>query len=102
VKKRNCWEVMKCGRQFGGERVEVDGLCPAGSPNEYDGVNGGQYAGRFCWAIAGTLCKGKPSCAYALKIQDCSHCEFFREIVKEHAFDFALTQEDAKALMQHS
>jgi len=28
MKKLNCWEFKKCGRQFGGEKVSDLGLCP--------------------------------------------------------------------------
>ena len=56
MERKNCWEVMKCGRQPGGEKVGEFGVCPAAEPSEFDGTNRGTYGGRFCWAIAGTFC----------------------------------------------
>ncbi len=41
MKRRNCWEVKKCGRQPGGEKVEELGVCPAAELSEYDGINQG-------------------------------------------------------------
>ena len=95
MKKTNCWEVRECGRQLGGDNVATAGVCPAASPGEYDGVNGGLYAGRFCWAVAGALSEDQQQCTNR-KGSDCSQCEFFQQIVKESGFDFALTVKDAK------
>lgn len=36
MERNNCWEVMKCGRQQGGENVSKLGICIAVLPNEYD------------------------------------------------------------------
>ncbi len=51
MKRKNCWEVKKCGRQPGGEKVDELGVCPAAVPNEYDGTNKGNHGGRFCWQL---------------------------------------------------
>ena len=56
MERKNCWQVKVCGRQPGGDNVEAIGACPAAVPNEFDGVNQGERAGRFCWAVVGTLC----------------------------------------------
>jgi len=29
MSKKNCWEVMNCGRQTGGTKVSEMGVCPA-------------------------------------------------------------------------
>jgi hypothetical protein len=55
-KKCNCWEFMNCGRGVGGSRVSERGLCPAAADTSFTGINGGKCGGRFCWAVAGTLC----------------------------------------------
>ena len=55
MKRQNCWEYMKCGRQPGGDKVVDLGVCPAAEDNSYDGLNRGKNAGRFCWAGAGTF-----------------------------------------------
>jgi hypothetical protein len=39
--KRNCWEVMNCGREVGGTKVDALGVCPASRLIEFDGINNG-------------------------------------------------------------
>ncbi|HAJ57524.1 MAG TPA: hypothetical protein DCL35_07135 [Candidatus Omnitrophica bacterium] len=76
--KKNCWEIMLCGREPGGAHVGELGLCPAAKPfSYYDGKNEGKSGGRYCWRIAGTLCGGKTQGTYADKIKDCKKCEFY-------------------------
>ncbi len=41
----NCWEIMKCGRQKGGKKVNELGECIASK----------EGMGHSCWAVAGTL-----------------------------------------------
>lgn len=81
--KRNCWESMKCGRETGGIRSEEFGICPASTEKKFDGVNGGDASGRFCWAVAGTLCGGEVQGTFARKFDDCSRCPFLLEVIKE-------------------
>ena len=88
--RKNCWEVKKCGRQPGGEKVEEYGVCPAASPSEYDGKNGGKCSGRFCWAIAGTLCDGKIQGTFAKKIMNCILCDFLKQVNEEEGPNFVL------------
>ncbi len=83
AQRKNCWEAIKCGRQPGGEKVDEFGECPAAISSEYDGVNKGTYGGRFCWAIAGTCCGGKPQGTYAKKLIDCVVCEFFKQVSED-------------------
>jgi len=33
MKKYNCWEFKKCGREPGGEKADRLGICPAVNPN---------------------------------------------------------------------
>jgi signal transduction histidine kinase len=79
----NCWEMKKCGREPGGERVHELGICPAATEQRVDGVNGGRNGGRTCWAIAGTLCGGKVQGTYAAKITSCHACEFYRKVQQD-------------------
>ena len=59
VKKKNCWEYMQCGREPGGRNAPEAGGCPAAVDTTHDGINSGCCGGRFCWAVAGTLCSGE-------------------------------------------
>ena len=70
--KKNCWEVKKCGRQPGGEKVSELGACPAVSAFGAHGINDGINGGRACWAIAGTFCEGTVQGSFAEKIEDCT------------------------------
>ena len=55
---QNCWTVKKCPPKRRNE-------CPA---YEYK-------AGRFCWLINGTICKGKPQLSWKEKMKICRKCE---------------------------
>lgn len=82
-KRQNCWNYMKCGREPGGPRVVELGICPAASDTSFDGINLGENAGRFCWAVAGTFCGGKVQGSFAEKRASCITCDFFQEVQKE-------------------
>lgn len=74
--KRNCWEVMNCGRGPGSAEAN---LCPVSVEGRLNGVHGGRNAGRACWVVAGTLCdNGKPSGKFAQKMETCIQCPFYR------------------------
>ncbi|MDI6777957.1 MAG: hypothetical protein QMD77_02095 [Patescibacteria group bacterium] len=90
--KQNCWEVRKCGREPGGEKVEELGICPAPLEKRTDGINGGKNGGRACFAIAGTFCEGKIQGTLAKKLGDCLECDFFRQVVKEEGDQFEFTE----------
>jgi len=62
----NCWEFKKCGRQKGGFKAEVLGICPA-YPDH----------GTHCARVAGTICGGKVHGSFALKHADCMKCDFY-------------------------
>ncbi|UCD66691.1 MAG: hypothetical protein JSW69_03455 [Deltaproteobacteria bacterium] len=95
MKPKNCWEVMKCGREPNGKNENL-GICPAALPNKFDGVNNGRLAGRFCWAFAGTFCKGEVLGTIAKKINNCLDCAFFQRVNEEEGDKFILTQEEAE------
>ena len=97
MKRMNCWAVKACGRQPGGENTEAHGVCPAALLNEFDGVNRGERAGRFCWAVAGSLCGGQVQGTYAKKLMNCINCEFLKRVQEEEGGDFTLTPRDAQS-----
>jgi hypothetical protein len=90
---KNCWEVMKCGREPNGRNQEL-GICPAAVPGEHDGVNNGTCSGRFCWNSAGTYCRGEVLGSIARKLKSCRECGFYMLVQKEEGegFTFSLDQ----------
>lgn len=73
-----------CGREPGGTNAPAVGVCPAAAAVVLDGVHGGTNAGRACWVVAGTFCKGRAAQGtFANKYADCGKCRFFREIRRE-------------------
>ena len=76
MERLNCWEYMDCGREPGGKRAVLLGVCPAAVNVESDGVNHGRAAGRFCWPEDETLCPGIGE----EKIQRCHGCPFLQEV----------------------
>lgn len=83
VKKENCWEFMKCGRESGGENADEHGICIAAADFSFDGINSGICGGRICWAIAGTLCGDKSQGTFAEKRGSCLSCYFYKKVQKE-------------------
>ncbi|WP_444550733.1 two-CW domain-containing protein [Candidatus Magnetomonas plexicatena] len=81
--KLNCWEFNRCQREVGGKKAEELGVCPVPLESRLDGFNGGVNAGRSCWAIAGTLCGGKPRGTLAQKLKDCTLCKFHQLVIGE-------------------
>ncbi len=65
--KIKCWEFHKCGVEKAEGSAEK--RCRA-----YP------HFGRICWAIAGTFCEKKISCAIAQKSGDCRKCEFHKRV----------------------
>ncbi|MBU0485741.1 MAG: hypothetical protein KKB30_14650 [Proteobacteria bacterium] len=83
MKKLNCWEFKKCGREPGGKKVSELGECEAATRGVADGMNDGQNGGRVCWAVSGTLCGGKVQGVFATKVSSCLECDFFKLVLKE-------------------
>ena len=100
MERKNCWQAKACGRQPGGENVEALGVCPAAAPNEFDDVNQGERAGRFCWAIVGTFCLGREQGTFAMKLLDCIRCDFLQQVQEEQGRAFVLSRRDAKGVSQ--
>jgi serine/threonine protein phosphatase PrpC/CRP-like cAMP-binding protein len=76
----NCWQYMRCGREPGGARAAELGVCPAAVDASFDGINAGTCAGRFCWAVSGTLCGGKRQGTFARKRATCLDCTFYQRV----------------------
>lgn len=89
--KKNCWEHKKCGRQPGGEHEKDLGICPATTEKNLDGIHGGKNAGRACWVVAGTLCKGQVQGSFAQKYKNCDACDFYQSVKKEEGSQFFLS-----------
>ncbi|MBU0493620.1 MAG: hypothetical protein KKA73_02775 [Chloroflexi bacterium] len=85
---------MQCGREPGGCKVAELGACPAATEERFDGVNRGQNAGRFCWVVAGTLCKGEVQGTFAKKFRNCLQCRFYLEVEKQEGRALVLMVEE--------
>ena len=83
MKKLNCWEFMKCGREPGGSNVTESGACPAATQTHVSGINGGINGGRLCWAIAGTFCDCEVPGSFAKEVNTCIHCDFYQKVREE-------------------
>lgn len=90
MKKLNCWEFKKCGREPGGARNDL-GVCAAAVQAELNGTHGGWHAGRACWVVAGTLCGGQPQGTFAQKYHRCEKCDFYQMVKKEEGPAFTLS-----------
>jgi len=97
TEKMNCWEYMECGREPGGSNANKLGICPSSIASKYDGINGGKYAGRFCWPVAGTFCNGDLQGTFAEKIKDCLKCPFFLSVAQQEGKSLVFTKEGAKS-----
>lgn len=88
--KKNCWEIKKCGREPGGDKVSEYGICPATISKELQGINSGHNAGRICWAVAGTFCDGEIQGIFAQKIDSCINCVVFKLVIEEEGGNFIM------------
>lgn len=91
MKKLNCWEFKKCGREPEGTKVNELGVCPASIEARLDGVHGGKNSGRACWIVAGSMCGGKVQGTFAQKYGNCAKCDFYQEVKKEEDSKFELS-----------
>lgn len=90
MKKINCWEFKKCGRELGGENAFIE-LCPVATNILLDGVHGGTNAGRACWIVEGTLCDGEVQSNFAQKTGFCGQCVFYLTVKEEEAENLQMT-----------
>ncbi|MEW6419659.1 MAG: two-CW domain-containing protein [Nitrospirota bacterium] len=89
--KMDCWEFKKCERELGGEHVHDLGICPASIETKLNGIHGGKNAGRACWVVAGTFCKGQVQGTFAQKYKDCALCDFYKLVKEEESPAFLLS-----------
>jgi len=89
--KRNCWEAKKCGREPGGVNVHELGVCPVATEARLDGAHGGRNAGRACWVVAGTLCRGEVQGTFARKFESCERCDFYIQVRDEEFPSFTFS-----------
>ena len=91
MKKINCWEHKRCGREPGGIKVHELGVCPASEEERLDGTHDGTNAGRACWTIAGSMCGGTVQGTFAEKYGNCVLCDFFNLVKMEEGTEFHLS-----------
>jgi hypothetical protein len=85
---------MNCGREPEGRNADKLGVCPAAISEARDGVNRGAHGGRFCWAIAKTLCRGDVQATLAEKLHICLACPFLQGVQDQEGREFVLTERD--------
>ncbi|WPD24914.1 MAG: hypothetical protein SD837_10175 [Candidatus Electrothrix scaldis] len=103
MRKKNCWEVKKCGRQPGGDQVSSQGICPASTIIAINGINNGINGGRACWALTGTMSgpAEKVQGSFARTVStSCYDCEFFEQVLAEEQNDFKGTVEIVQKLRE--
>jgi hypothetical protein len=93
IMKMNCWEYMECGREPAGKNADELGICPVTVAVIFDGINNGTCAGRICWHVAGTLCRGEVQGTFAAKIRDCVNCPFFQEVARQEGKSLVFTKD---------
>jgi hypothetical protein len=93
MKKQNCWEFKKCGREPGGLNTKEFGECPASTEEKLNGINSGTNGGRSCWALSGTLCGSKVQGTFASKLRNCKSCKFYQMVKDEEGSEFIFSKE---------
>lgn len=84
--KQNCWEFFKCGKApHIKPKLRGESVCSVTISHEFDGVNGGQAAGRTCWSVS---MDKKCGVHLADQYSRCSGCPFFRKVVEEEGLGF--------------
>ncbi|MEJ2697941.1 MAG: hypothetical protein P8013_15010 [Candidatus Sulfobium sp.] len=88
--KQNCWEFNGCGKQRKGRKDSIFN-CPVPGMTTANGINGGKNAGRVCWLIANTLCKGENATTFEDMIKTCTECEFYKLVMEEEGKELILS-----------
>jgi hypothetical protein len=80
--KKNCWEVMGCGRKRRGHNDSCL-KCPVPEMTSANGINNGKNGGRICWLIANTMCKDEDESTFESMIRTCGECDFYKRVKAE-------------------
>ncbi len=88
MEKINCWEFMKCGRQPGGEKTKLSGICNVSTSEKNNTTNHGKNAGRCCWQVSKTNHISTPLQSPVLKLINCLDCDFFKKVKMEEEYNF--------------
>ncbi len=91
MKKCNCWEFKKCGRELGGTHAFEIGVCPASTNVFFNGIHDGTNAGRSCWVIPETMCNGEIQGDFVQKARICSPCDFYASVKHDEGDQFRPT-----------
>ena len=91
LKKSNCWEYKRCGREAGGSKVKELGICPASGEQRLHAIHDGENAGRACWVVAGTFCGGTVQGSFAKKFENCEQCDFYSTVRQEEGLKFKMS-----------
>ena len=83
--KLNCWEFMGCGLHANSDHLCIDegACCPVSFAKQLNGLHGGQKAGRSCWLVLRTLCRGTRQETLRQKQEICSSCDFYSLVADE-------------------
>ncbi len=103
MKKKNCWEYMKCGRQPEGHAVSDSGVCPVSVYEDLNGVHGGKNAGRACWAVDDSLCPELLRKTSEQKFSGCWKCDFYQSVKNEERssrLGFIATHREMKLILK--
>ena len=93
MKKLNCWEYKKCGREGTDDILQDVTTCPASTEIYTNEINGGTKGGRTCWVIAGTFCRDEIQCEDARNLTSCTECDFYALVKKEEREKFVTGSE---------
>jgi len=63
----NCWEFWKCGREKGGSKAHVLGICSVYPDN-----------GRHCAHTVGTFSRVGEEGVLSMKFPGCTQCSFYK------------------------
>lgn len=86
--KTNCWEFNHCGRELGGDKAGLLGVCQSVTYTAFNGTNNGFNGGRYCWSIAGTKKATPKTCAQQPPNDNCDNCHFFQTVQQEEGSNF--------------
>lgn len=99
MKKINCWEFMRCGREPEGSNVSRLGICPVTTFVRADGFCEGTNGGRAC-AYLSRIYDLDCNASRRLSLKDvlvdkkthrCENCNFYEVLKNEHGEKFSLS-----------